>query len=158
MIPTPMGTSAALSQGSGRASGQTDGFRPSVLPGPAQPQRLARVPRPAARAPRGAGVGARTEVKTKAGAEVRTRAEVRSRAGAEVRTKAAAGAEVGAGRAVTVPGSAVRWSPRTSRHAVAGTGRGRFSIAAAITSGNRSGVQANAGAPRAASAAACSRS
>lgn len=152
MIPTPMGTSAALSQGSGRASGQTDGFWPPVLPGPAQPQRLARVPRPAARTPRGAGVGGRTDVKTRAGAEVRTRA------GAEVRTKAAAGAEVGAGRAVTVPGSAVRWSPRTSRHAVAGTGRGRFSIAAAITSGNRSGVQANAGAPRAASAAACSRS
>lgn len=39
-----------------------------------------------------------------------------------------------------------------------GTGIGRFSIAAAITSGNRSGVQAKAGAPSAASAAACSLS
>ena len=43
-------------------------------------------------------------------------------------------------------------------HAVSGIGSGRFSMAAAITSGNRSGVQANAGAPSAASAAACSRS
>lgn len=39
-----------------------------------------------------------------------------------------------------------------------GTGSGRFSTAAAITSGKRSGVQANAGTPSAASAAACSRS
>ncbi len=41
---------------------------------------------------------------------------------------------------------------------VSGIGRGRFSMAAAITSGKRSGVQAKAGVPRAARAAACSRS
>ncbi len=39
-----------------------------------------------------------------------------------------------------------------------GTGSGRFSMAAAMTSGKWSGVQANAGTPSAASAAACSRS
>ncbi len=44
------------------------------------------------------------------------------------------------------------------RYAVSGIGSGRFSSAAAITSGNRSGVQAKAGAPSAPSAAACSRS
>ncbi len=49
-------------------------------------------------------------------------------------------------------------SPATGRQGVSGTGIGRFSMAAAITSGNRSGVQAKAGAPNAASAAACSRS
>lgn len=119
LVPIPMGTSAALSQGSGRASGRTDDFRPAVPSGPHSPAD-SQVPR--GRTPREAG-------------------------------------GPGAGRTVNVPGSAVRmWWPGTSRHTVAGTGRGRFSIAAAITSGNRSGVQANAGAPRAASAAACSRS
>lgn len=39
---------------------------------------------------------------------------------------------------------------------LSGMGRGRFSIAAAMMSGKRSGVQANAGAPSAPSAAACS--
>lgn len=43
-------------------------------------------------------------------------------------------------------------------HPWSGIGSGRFPIAAAITSGNRSGVQANAGVPSAASAAACSLS
>ncbi|CAM5424467.1 hypothetical protein SPILM97S_02630 [Streptomyces pilosus] len=55
----------------------------------------------------------------------------------------------------------VRSAPVTGAacgHPVSGTGSGRFSIAAAITSGNRSGVQANAGTPNAASAAACSLS
>lgn len=47
-------------------------------------------------------------------------------------------------------------SPRC--HPWSGIGSGRFPIAAAITSGNRSGVQANAGVPSAASAAACSLS
>lgn len=45
-----------------------------------------------------------------------------------------------------------------TRQTVSGIGNGRFSIAAAITSGKRSGVQAKAGAPSAASADACSRS
>lgn len=64
-------------------------------------------------------------------------------------------------RACLVPGPHVTsdagdFGRRTQ--SAAGTGSGRFSIAAAMTSGNRSGVHAKAGAPRAASAAACSRS
>lgn len=71
------------------------------------------------------------------------------------RARAPAGRARGVARA-RAPGSA--GGRRPGGHAASGTGIGRFSSAAAITSGKRSGVQAKAGAPRAASAAACSRS
>ncbi|CAL9294517.1 hypothetical protein SUDANB66_02351 [Streptomyces sp. SudanB66_2053] len=60
---------------------------------------------------------------------------------------------------VSPMGTHVRFQRAESAPAHAsGIGSGRFSIAAAITSGKRSGVQANAGAPSAARAAACSLS